>query len=337
MVTTVADIAVWVGGTVEGDGATPITGVLGLEEAGPEHVSFLANRRYVRLLRTSRAGAVFVNATQNAFGRTVIRCADPYLAFARVLERFHPRDVPTPGVHPSAVVLGIVRGASVMALAYVGPGATVGEGTVLHPHSHVGANARVGRDCVIMSGAVVADGCVVGDRVWLNPGAVVGAEGFGFVPTPAGHHKIPQTGRAVIEDDVEIGANSNVDRAAVGDTVVGRGSKIDNLVQIGHGATVGPDALLVAYAGVAGSARLGRGVVLAARAGVLGHLEVGDGVQIGACGLLTEDAPAGARRSGIPAIEHTRWLRVAATLPDLPDIETRLRRLEARVGKLEDE
>jgi UDP-3-O-[3-hydroxymyristoyl] glucosamine N-acyltransferase len=198
----------------------------------------------------------------------------------------------------------------------------------------VGAGARVGRDCTLLANAVVADGCVLGDRVWLNPGAVVGGEGFGFVPTRAGHVKIPQTGRAVIGDDVEIGANSCVDRAALGDTEVQAGAKLDNLVQIGHGVTVGPDSLLVAYAGVAGSTRLGRGVVLAARATVLGHLEVGDGVQVGALGMLTEDTPAGERRSGIPAIEHRKWLRLAATLPELPELVATVRRLEAEVARL---
>ncbi len=333
MAVRAADVAAWVGGRVEGDADAPLTGVMGLEAAGPEHLSFVANRRYGRLLRTTRAGAVLVSLTQPAHDRTVIRCADPYLAFAVALERFNPPITPPPGVHPLAVVEGDASGATVMALAYIGPGATVGQGTVVYPHAYVGAGARVGRDCVLMAGSVVADGCVVGDRVWLNPGAVVGAEGFGFAPTPTGHHKIPQTGRAVIHDDVEIGANSNVDRAAVGDTVVGAGTKIDNLVQIGHGAQVGPHCLLVAYAGVAGSAHLGPGVVLAARAGVLGHLEIGAGTQVGAYGLVTADTPPGARRSGTPAIEHSRWLRVVATLPDLPDIELRLRRLEARLGK----
>lgn len=330
-----ADIAAHVGGSLEGDPERRLTGVRGLEEAGPTDLSFLSNRRYVRLLRATRAGAVLVGRKDAAEGRDVVRCDDPYLAFARALELFHPRPKPTPGVHPLAVVEGSVEGATIMAFAYVGPGAVVGAGTVVHPHVYVGAGATVGRDAVLMAGSVVADGCVLGDRVWLNPGAVVGGEGFGFVPTREGLHKIPQPGRAVIGDDVEIGANANVDRAALGDTTVGRGTKIDNLVQVGHGAEVGPDCLLVAYAGVAGSARLGRGVVLAARAGVLGHLEVGDGVQVGTYGLLTSDTPAGARRSGVPGIEHGRWLRVSAVLPDLPDMATTLRRLQERVAALE--
>lgn len=332
---TVAELAARLGGEVEGDGALTLTAVRGLEDAGPEDLSFLANRRYTRLLRESRAGAILVGRTEPAHGHTVIRCADPYLAFARALEIFSPRVQPQPGVHRMAVVEGEVAGATVMAFAYVGPDAIVGPGTILHPHSYVGAGARVGRDCVVMAGAVVADGCVIGDRVWLNPGAVVGGEGFGFVPTPRGLVKIPQTGRAVVGDDVEIGANSNVDRAAMGDTTVGNGTRIDNLVQIGHGAAIGRHCVLVSYAGVAGSTRLGDRVTIAARGGVLGHLDIGDDVTVGAYGLVTRDTPAKARRSGIPAIDHTRWLRVAAAQAELPEVLTELRRLRDRVAALE--
>ncbi|MDP2313725.1 MAG: UDP-3-O-(3-hydroxymyristoyl)glucosamine N-acyltransferase [Pseudomonadota bacterium] len=333
---TVGEIAASVGGTVEGDDARVILAVRGLEDAGPDDVSFLANRRYARKMAVTAAGCVLVGERDKAHGRTVIRCPDPYLAFAQVLRLFVPAVRPAAGVHPMAVVEGTATGATVMAFAYVGPGATVGEGSVLYPGAYVGAGARVGRDCTLMAGSVVADGCVLGDRVWLNPGVVVGGEGFGFVSTAQGHIKIPQTGRAVIGDDVEIGANSCVDRAAMGDTEVQRGAKLDNLVQIGHGATVGPDNLLVSYAGVAGSTRLGRGVVLAARAGVLGHLEVGDGVVLGADALLTEDAAPGERRSGVPAIDHRRWLRVAASLPELPELLATVRRLEAEVARLKE-
>lgn len=331
---TVADIAAWVGGVVEGDAERVITGVRGLEEAGPEHISFLANRRYVTLLRATRAGAVLVGFSDQAHQHTVIRCADPYLAFAQVLRRFVPEDRPPAGVHPLAVVEGSVEGASIGPFVYVGKGAVVGAGTVVQPHVYVGPNATVGRDCTLMAGSVVMDGCVVGDRVWLNPGVVVGGEGFGFVPTSKGHVKIPQTGRAVVADDVEIGSNSVVDRAAMGDTTVGAGTKIDNFVQVGHGAEVGKANLLVSYAGIAGSTRTGTGVVFAARASALGHLDVGDGVQLGACALLTEDAKAGERRTGIPAIEHTRWLRLAASLPGLPDLVNEVRKLRAELDEL---
>lgn len=334
---TVAALAALVDGQVEGDADREITAVRGLEDAGPDDISFLANRRYTKLLDASAAGCVLVGRSDRVKDRTVIRCADPYLAFAKVLAHFHPRTRPDAGVHPLAVVEGTVApGATVMAFAYVGPGASVGEGTVLQPGVYVGAGSVVGRDCTLMAGSVVADGCVLGDRVWLNPGAVVGGEGFGFVPTARGHVKIPQTGRAVIGDDVEIGANSCVDRAAMGDTEVGAGAKLDNLVQVGHAAVVGPDSLMVAYSGVAGSTRLGRGTVLAARATVLGHLDVGDGTQVAALGMLTEDTEPGERRSGIPAIEHRKWLRVAGALPELPELLSRVRQLEAELARLKE-
>ncbi|MFZ5475633.1 MAG: UDP-3-O-(3-hydroxymyristoyl)glucosamine N-acyltransferase [Myxococcota bacterium] len=327
----VADLARHVGGVVEGDGDRVVTGVRGLEDAGPEHVSFLANRRYARRMKDTRAGAVLVGPSDKSHGRTVVRCADPYLAFAQALALFSPSPRPSAGVHPLAVVEGRAEGATVMAFAYVGPGAEVGEGTVVMPHAYVGRDARVGKGCTLMPGSAVMDGCVVGDRAWLNPGAVVGGEGFGFVPTATGLVKIPQTGRVVVADDVEIGSNSCVDRAAMGDTTVGRGTKIDNLVQVGHGAEIGEHCLLVSYAGVAGSTRVGNRVVFAARAGALGHLEIGDGVVLGADALLTEDVPAGERRSGIPAIQHRRWLRVAASLPELPELLARVRALEEKL------
>lgn len=331
---TVEALAAQLGGTVEGAGERRITGVLGLEEAGPEHLSFLANRRYIKQLRQTRAGAVLVGLREEAFGHTVIRCADPYKAFAQALRLFHPEARPSPGIHPQAVVEGEAQGATVMAFAYVGVGAKVGAGTVLQPFVYVGPGATVGQDALLMAGSVVMDGCVVGDRVILNPGAVVGGEGFGFAPTPEGLLKIPQTGRAVLQDDVEVGSNSCIDRAAMGDTLVKAGSKLDNFVQIGHAATVGPHATLVAYAAVAGSSRVGLGVTLAARTLVLGHLEVGDHSQVGACSMLTESVPAHTRRTGTPAIEHGQWLQQAAALPRLPELLRRLHRLEAEVDAL---
>ena len=327
-----ADLAAAVGGEVEGDPTLEVCGVAGLEEAGPDQLSFLANRKYVASFRRSRAGAVLVSPTEAAPGRTLVRCRDPYLAFAKALALFHPPPRPPPGVHPLAMVEGAVEGATILPFAYVGPGAVVGPGTVVQPHVYVGPGARVGRDCLLMAGSVVMDGCVVGDRVVLNPGAVVGGEGFGFVPTAAGLVKIPQTGRAVLGDDVEIGANSCVDRAAMGDTTVGTGSKFDNLVQIGHGAEIGAHNVLVAYSAVAGSTRTGTGVTMAARTLLLGHLEIGDGVTVGAMSMVTGDVPAGEKRTGSPAIEHREWLRYAAAARELPELLKRVAALEKKLG-----
>jgi len=327
------EVAAAVGGVVEGDAGLEVRGLAGLEEAGPDQLSFLANRRYATLFRKSRAGAVLVSTSEPAHGRTVVRCADPYLAFAKALTLFHPAPRPAASVHPLAVVEGDAAEATVMAFAYVGAGARVGAGSVLQPHVYVGPGASVGRDCLLMAGSVVMDGCVVGDRVMLNPGAVIGGEGFGFVPTKAGLVKILQTGRAVLGDDVEIGANSCVDRAAMGDTTVGTGSKFDNLVQVGHGAEIGAHNVLVAYSAVAGSTRTGTGVTMAARTLLLGHLDVGDGVTVGANSMVTGDVPAGEKRTGSPAMEHREWLRFAAASRELPDL---LKRVAAIEKKLED-
>ncbi len=332
-----AEIAARVDAKLEGDGAVELVDVRPLAEAGPEHLSFLANRSYYRQLESTRAGAILLDQTTEAHGHTVIRCDDPYQAFARCLALFHPLPWPAPGVDPRAAVAAdaVVEGATVEAFAFVGPGARVGRGSWIESGAYVGAGARVGESCRLMPHSVVAAGCLVGDRVWLNPGAILGGEGFGFAPSPAGHLKIPQTGRVVIEDDVEIGANSCVDRATMGDTTVRRGAKLDNLVQVAHGAEIGEDDFLVAFAGVAGSARLGKGVIVAAKAGIIGHVEIGDGVQIATGSRVLRSQPAGARLAGYPAIDHDSWLKASARFADLPEMARKIRKLEARVAELE--
>lgn len=334
---TVAEIARRVGGEVEGDGTIRLVDVRGLAEADPEHLSFLSNRKYVRQLKATRAGAVLLDRAAGAHGRTAIRCADPYAAFAHALALFHPLRWPAPGVDPGAWVAAdaAVDGATVEAFAWVGPGARVGAGSWLEAGAYVGPGATVGRDCRLMPGSVVAAGCALGDRVWLNPGAVVGGEGFGFAPTAAGHLRIPQTGRAVVEDDVDVGANSCIDRATMGDTVVRRGAKLDDLVMIGHGVEIGEDALLAGQAAVAGSTRLGKRVVLAGRAGAANHLTIGDGVQIAAGGIALADQPAGVHLAGVPAIDHPTWLRASAAFAQLPALVKRVRALERRLAELE--
>jgi len=331
-------IAEAIGGALEGDGDVVLDGVQGLEEAGPQHLSFLANRRYTRALAHTRAGAVILDRqTPAPASLTCIRVDDPYLGFARALSLLNPRDPLIPGVDPRAHVGqgAVVDGARIEAFAWIGPDAVIGPGTHVEAGAVVGAGARVGRDCRLMPSSVVAEGCELGDRVWLNPGAVVGGEGFGFAPGPDGLVKIPQVGVAIVEDDVEIGANSCVDRAAMSATRVRRGAKLDNLVQIGHAAEIGEHSVLVAYSGVAGSTKLGRGVTLAARAAVLGHLRIGDGVQVGVSSTVHDDQPAGARVTGTPAIEHHRWLRAATSFGELPELLTRVRALEARIAQLE--
>lgn len=335
---TVARIAKAVDGEVEGDASLELEAVLGLAEAGPAHLSFLANRRYFRQLEASRAGCVLLDRNTQVAGRTVIRCRDPYVAFAKALQLFHPQPWPEPSIDPRAVVAtdAKVDGSTIEAFVWVGRGAEIGAGSWLEAGCYVGARARIGRRCRLMAHAVVAEGCELGDRVWLNPGAVVGSEGFGFAPDAAGHVKIPQIARARVADDVEIGANSCIDRGTLSDTVIGQHTKMDNLVQVGHGARIGNGSLLAGQAAVAGSTRLGQGVILAGRAGVINHLEVGDGSQVSVGSIVMEDQPAASQVAGTPAIERRRWLRAVKAFASLPELLRRVRALESRVAELEE-
>ncbi len=333
-------LAELLGARLVGDPNRLIDGVRGLADAGPDHISFLANRRYARQLATSEAGAVLVrqdDAVED--GPCLLHVDDPYVAFAHVLALFHPQRWPAPGVHPLACVAedAVLEGVHVAAFAWVGPGAVVGPGSWLETGAVVGEGARVGRRCRLMAHSVVAEGSVLGDRVWLNPGAVVGAEGFGFAPSADGPHKIPQVGGVVLGDDVELGANTCVDRAALPGavTIVGARTKTDNLVQIGHGAQIGESVLMVAYSGVAGSAKVGDHSMLAAKAAVLPSRVLGAGVQVGVASVVHDDQPDGAQVSGIPAIPHKAWLRSAAAARHVPDLLRTVRRLEARVAALE--
>jgi UDP-3-O-[3-hydroxymyristoyl] glucosamine N-acyltransferase len=335
---TVAELAGRLGGEVEGDATASLVGVCGLEDAGPEHLSFLANRKYARALGTSRAGAVLVDRTTRATGRTLIRCEDPYAAFARALALFNPQPWPEPGIDPRAAVAAdavLGAGVTVEAFAWIGPGARIGAGCWIEAGAYVGAGARLGERCRLMTGSVVYGESELGDRVWLNPGAVIGAEGFGFAPRRDGHVKIPQTGRAVLGADVEVGANSCVDRATMGDTVVGAGSKLDNLVQVGHGSHLGEGVLMAAYAGIAGSARIGRGVVFAAKSGASNHLVIGDGTVLAAQSLALSDQEPGAQLAGTPAIDRTTWQRASVAFARLPQLLARVRELERRLAALE--
>jgi UDP-3-O-[3-hydroxymyristoyl] glucosamine N-acyltransferase len=327
-----------VGGTVKGDATRRIVAVRALEDAEPSHLSFLSNRRYLDAARTSDAGAILVGPDANLGDRDVIVVEDPYRAFAVAMHYFHPYESPEPGVDEAAWVApdAVVDGARIEAFAWIGPRAVVGAGSHIEAGAVVGEGAVVGRDCRLMPHSVVMNGSILGDRVWLNPGAVVGSEGFGFAPHPDGHLKIPQAGQAWIGDDVELGANACVDRAAMGVTRVRSGAKLDNLVQVGHAADVGEDALMVAFSGVAGSSKLGRGVVLAAKAAVLGHLTVGDRVQVGVASAVTADIDPNDRVTGIPAIDHRQWLRSATHFGHLDALNKTVRQLEKRIKELEE-
>jgi UDP-3-O-[3-hydroxymyristoyl] glucosamine N-acyltransferase len=339
---SLAELASRIGGTVEGDGSVRIRGLASLEEAGQGELSFYGNPRYRKELATTRASAVLLPPDEPVSRADVawVRVASPHLAFARLLSVFHPGARLPPGVHPRAEVHASARvdpSATVMALAVVEAGAVVGARSVLWPGSYVGEGSRLGEDCVLQPGAVVRERCVLGDRVVLQPGVVVGSDGFGFAFDAAGpeHVKVPQVGTVRIEDDVEVGAGSCIDRATTGETFIGRGTKIDNLVQIAHNVRVGPLSILCAQVGVSGSTELGAGVVLAGQVGIVGHVRVGDGARVAAGSGVPHDVPPGVTVSGAPAVEHALWLRESAALKRLPELLREVRELRARLAALE--
>ncbi|MEW6432728.1 MAG: UDP-3-O-(3-hydroxymyristoyl)glucosamine N-acyltransferase [Myxococcota bacterium] len=343
MTKTVAELAALVGGEVDGDGALSITGVAGLESAQPGQLSFYGNQKYRAALEATRASAVFVGEDAPSRGdRTFVRVKHPHLAFARAAQLFHPKKQHAPGVSSRAQVHPQARvdpSATVMAHATVERGAQVGARAVLYPGVYVGEDARVGDDTVLSPNVAVMDRCVVGARCLVHAGAVIGADGFGFaldLSVPE-HVKIPQAGIARVEDDVEIGACTCIDRATTGETVIGRGTKIDNLVQVGHNSVVGPLSILCAQVGLSGTSTLGQGVVLAGQVGVAGHLRVGDLAKVGAQAGVMSDVDDGATVLGAPAMPHKDFLRSAALFARLPELNKELRELRKRLERLEKE
>jgi UDP-3-O-[3-hydroxymyristoyl] glucosamine N-acyltransferase len=336
-----SELAAQVGGEVLGDGTLPIRGVNGLAEAGSDEITFFSNARYKKELAHTHAAAVLVGPdAPPRNGITYVQVPDPYLAFARISQVFHPRQQFEPGVRPGANVhpeAQVHPTATVMAGATVERRAQVGARGVVFPGAYLGEESTLGEDAVLYPNVTVREGCEVGARCILHAGCVIGADGFGFafdLNGPA-HVKIPQAGRVRIEDDVEIGACSCVDRATHGETVVGRGSKIDNLVQIAHNVRVGPLSIICAQAGISGSAELGTGVILAGQVGVVGHIEIGDGARVVAQSGVAHDVPAGATLAGSPAVEYREWLKASAALPRLADLLREVRELRRRVDELE--
>jgi UDP-3-O-[3-hydroxymyristoyl] glucosamine N-acyltransferase len=330
------DLAQRLGVPFEGNGAAEISGCAPIEEAGDGDLTFVANARYLRLLKDSGAGAVILSPGVDGLGHNVLRAENPQAAFAGALALFDTRPRPRPGIDATAVVAASAKiGADSHVGAYVviGDEVEIGAGAVIHPHVTIYPRARIGRRFVAHAGSVVREDVVIGNEVTLQPGAVVGSDGFGFLPKagelPA---PIPQIGTVELSDHAEIGANSTIDRAAVGRTRIGRGVKLDNLVQVAHGCQIGDGTLLAAQTGLAGSTRLGRDVMAGGQVGFAGHLRIGDGVQIAAQTGVPSDVAAGAVIAGTPAMDIALWRRCMAALRRLPEILSRLRAVEEKVG-----
>ncbi len=322
-------------GAAQGDADLEISGVAGLEEAGPTELTFLSNPKYAPLVRRTRAAAVLVEAAVADCPAALLLSANPYLDFARALALFHPPEKREPGIHPTAVIAASARigaNASVGPFVVIEAGAVIGRNAVLHPHVVIERGAAVGDDFEAHPQVTVRSGSRIGDRVILHNGVTVGSDGFGFARRADGsHHKIPQTGIAVIEDDVEIQAGACIDRAAVGETRIGRGTKIDNLVQIGHAVKIGADTILCAQVGIAGSTTVGSNCVFAGQVGLVNHLKIGDGVLITAQSGVSSDLPDGAKVSGYPATDNRQWLRSTVVYNRLPELAREVRRLRKKI------
>jgi UDP-3-O-[3-hydroxymyristoyl] glucosamine N-acyltransferase len=330
------DLAGRLGAELHGDQDTEITGVKGIEEAGPTEVTFVANSRYTSLARSTKAAAVLVDPEFPEIAAATLRIKNPYHAFSRALGMFYQPPAYPAAIHPTADIdptAEIGSGAHIGAYVVVGPEVKVGAHATLLPHVVLYPGVRIGDFFFAHAHAVVREGCILGDNVTLENGAIVGADGFGFSKNEKGEwEKIPQSGPVRLGNRVDVQANACIDRATVGATEIGDGTKVDNLVQVGHGSKVGKDTLLCAQTGLAGSSVVGNNVILAGQTGIAGHCTVGDGVILTAQSAVSHDVPAGKMISGSPGFDNRIWLRAVAIFQRLPEILKRLDRLEKRVA-----
>jgi len=328
---TLGEIASRVHGRMRGDASRPVTGIKPLDQAGPEDLSFVAHPRYRRAAAASRAAGLIARDSDVAPGRNLILVENPYAALAVAMELFHAPARPSSGISPLAVLgeeTALGRDVFIGPFVVTGRRCRIGDRAALMPGVVLGDDVGVGEDSVIHPGVVVYGRSSLGARVIVHAGSVIGSDGFGYAEQGEARAKIPQVGNVVVEDDVEIGACVTIDRATFGSTVVGRGTKIDNLVQIGHNVTIGDGSILVAQSGIAGSTRLGRGVILAGQSGASGHLSLGDRSIVGAKSAVLQDLEAGSFVVGHPAVDHREWKRAQAALRRLPDLVRAVARLE---------
>lgn len=339
-VVTAAQLAELVGGRLIGDPQREIIAVAPLDAATSNCVSFLSNVKYIALLDTTDAGIVFVGRGVTRSNGDAIEVDDPYTAFVSALEHFHPSRRPPHGVHPSAVVAAdavLGEGVTIGANCVIESGARIGDRSVLEALVYVGEGAVVGDDCYLHPNTTLRHHVELGHRVIIHSGTVVGADGFGFAFDRGSYRKIPQVGIVVIEDDVEIGANTTIDRATMGETRIGEGTKVDNLVQIAHNVRIGKHCVIVAQAGISGSTVFGNYCRVGGQAGFVGHLKIGDGAAFGAQSGISHDVKSGEVLSGSPARAHGLWKRIEVSLPRLPDLLRRVKKIEQRLQMTSEE
>jgi UDP-3-O-[3-hydroxymyristoyl] glucosamine N-acyltransferase len=334
------ELAEELGGTTDGNGDLVITGVAGIREAIAGQVTFLGSRRFEEWLEKTQASAIILAREHSFRGRASIRVADPYEAFRKTVELFHKQQrLLPPGIHASALIgEGVVCGDNV-ALGpnvVIGERSRIGDNVVILPGTVIGPDVQIGPDSLIYPNVVIREETCIGARVIIHAGAVIGDDGFGFLTRNSRHGKIPQVGRVVIEDDVEIGSSACIDRATLGVTLIRRGTRIDNLVQVGHNVEIGENSIICAQVGIAGSTRVGASVVLGGQVGLMDHIEIGDGAAVGAQGGVIKSVPPNTQVSGYPATRHRAANRMYAALRRLPDALKELRRIRERVRALEE-
>jgi UDP-3-O-[3-hydroxymyristoyl] glucosamine N-acyltransferase len=335
-----ADIARLVSGELVGEGAIIVTGFSGIKEAGKEDLTFLSNPKYEPMLLDTRAGAILVPRHASCPGKTLIRVDNPSLSFVHVVKHFlrNAPDYRPRGIHPTAVIspdASIGPDVAVGAHTVIEDGACIGEGSVIYANSYVGHDSRLGKNCLIYPQVVIREKSVLGDRVIIHSGTVIGSDGYGYATVEGRHVKIPQVGFVVIEDDVEIGANVTVDRARFDKTVIGEGTKIDNLVQIAHNVVIGKHCLIISQSGVSGSTNIGDYVILAGQAGIVGHLKIGDGAVVAAQSGVSRDIKPGEQVFGSPAQPIKVAYRNNAHIQRLDKYVERIKALEKRIERLE--
>lgn len=338
MALRLGEIAEQLGGIIVGDERLLIQGVAPIETAKAGEVAFVANAKYIKKGAETEASAIIVKAALPGVENNFLVIDDPYYAFARLLSIFHPPKKYAPGVDASAIIGNDV---SIAAGAYVGPMAiiedkvTIGEGVQVRAGAFIGEGSEIGTETILYPNVTICKGVKIGKRVIIHSGTVIGSDGFGFAPHKGSHYKIPQVGGVIIEDDVEFGANCAVDRAVLGQTLIRRGSKIDNLVQIGHNVEIGNDTILVAQVGISGSVSIGHHVTLAGQVGVSGHLKIGDHVMVGGKSGVTKDIASKQVVSGFPPVPHKTWLKREASVRHLPELKKQIKRLSEKIALLE--
>lgn len=333
---TTGEIAKKIGARIDGDDSVLICGAAPIETAGPDEITFVANKRYVKFLADTKAGAVILDNDTAADKKSILRHANPYLAFASAVDTLYPPStIFETGIHSSAIIeknAAIDKSASIGPFSYIDSNSKIGRNSRLISSIYIGRNTTIGDNCLIYPGVMIMDGTKIGNDVIIHASTVIGSDGFGFVPTPQGIKKIRQIGWVEIDNNVEIGSNVSIDRGALGPTRIGAGTKIDNLVQIAHNVNIGKNCLIVAQVGISGSTKIGNNVVLAGQVGLVGHIEIGDGAVVAAQSGVSKSIPAGKTYFGCPAREIMETKRMEVALRRLPELLKRVKELEKKLN-----